>query len=107
MHSQAPGRVRHQLEADQVRILTTIERVQAGEWMSAQRGYASPNELVLKHSLEKLRARSGLTADRLTHDTAGIAAPLMSLAAVRRHATVHQGEPAHPAPALVGACLRA
>ncbi len=74
--------------------------------MSAQRGYASPNELVLKHSLEKLRARSGLTADRLTHDAAGIAAPLMSLAAVRRYASVHQVELAHAALAVVGECIR-
>jgi ribokinase len=74
--------------------------------MSAQRGYESPTELVLTHSLEKLRARAGLTADRLEAGATGVAGPLLSLAAVRRYASVHQVDLAQAALAVVGECIR-
>ena len=74
--------------------------------MSVQRGNESPNELVLTHCLEKLRARSGLTADRLEAGAAGVAAPLLGLAAVRRYASVHQAGLTQAALAVVGECIR-
>ncbi len=74
--------------------------------MSVQRGYESPNELVLTHCLEKLRARTGLTAERLDATTGGVAAPLLSLAAVRRYASVHQVELSRAALAVVSECIR-
>jgi ribokinase len=74
--------------------------------MSVQRGYESPNELVLAHCLEKLRARTGLTAERLDAGAAGVAAPLLGLAAVRRYASVHQIELSVAALAVVGECIR-
>lgn len=49
----------------------------------------SPDELVLAHALEKLRAREGLTLSRLRGAAHSIGSPLLSLAAVRRYASVH------------------
>jgi ribokinase len=47
----------------------------------------SPDEQVLRHALEKLRARDGLTAARLQAGASDVAAPLLRLAAVRRFAS--------------------
>lgn len=74
--------------------------------MSVQRGNESPNELVLTHCLEKLRARNGLTAERLATGSGGVAAPLLGLAAVRRYASVHQVGLTQAALAVVGECIR-
>jgi ribokinase len=74
--------------------------------MSARRGFESPIELVLAHSLEKLRARAGLTADRLEAGATGVAAPLLNLAAVRRYASVHQVDFPQAALAVVSECIR-
>lgn len=49
----------------------------------------SPDEQVLRHALEKLRARDGLTAARLQAGASDVAAPLLRLVAVRRFASVH------------------
>jgi sugar/nucleoside kinase (ribokinase family) len=74
--------------------------------MTVQRGSESPNELVLTHCLEKLRARNGLTADRLEAGASGVAAPLLGLAAVRRYANVHQMGLTPAALAVVAECIR-
>src|SRR5215468_1229324 len=74
--------------------------------MSVQRGYESPNELVLTHCLEKLRARTGLTAERLQAGATGVAVPLLSLAAVRRYASVHRLDLTQAALAVVAECIR-
>ncbi|HEX6931863.1 MAG TPA: PfkB family carbohydrate kinase [Streptosporangiaceae bacterium] len=74
--------------------------------MSVQQGYESPNELVLTHCLEKLRARTGLTEERLEAGSSEVAAPLLSLAAVRRYASVHQVELTTAALAVVRECIR-
>jgi ribokinase len=57
--------------------------------MTDWRAYESSDELVLMHALEKLRARDGLTPARLQAGANGVAAPLFSLAAVRRYAGSH------------------
>lgn len=57
--------------------------------MTERRVRESPDEQVLRHALEKLRTRDGLTAARLQAGASGAAAPLLSLAAVRRFASVH------------------
>ena len=74
--------------------------------MNAQRGHESPDELVLTHTLEKLRTRDGLTAARLQAGATGVAAPLMGLAAVRRYANVHQVGLASAAISVVAECVR-
>jgi ribokinase len=74
--------------------------------MSVQRGYEYPNELVLTHCLEKLRGRTGLTAERLDAGATGVAAPLLGLAAVRRYASIHQTGLSQAALAVVSECIR-
>ncbi|MDR2984041.1 MAG: PfkB family carbohydrate kinase, partial [Nocardiopsaceae bacterium] len=74
--------------------------------MSVQRGSESPKELVLTHCLEKLRARNGLTADRLDAGASGVAAPLLALAAVRRYAGIHRVSLTQAALAVVSECIR-
>src|SRR5215475_7592488 len=74
--------------------------------MSVQRGSESPNEMVLTHCLEKLRARNGLTPDRLEAGASGVAAPLLGLASVRRFANVHQVGLTQAALAVVVECIR-
>ena len=74
--------------------------------MNAQRGHGSPDDLVLTHTLEKLRTRDGLTAARLQAGATGVAAPLMELAAVRRYANVHRLELAAAAISVVAECIR-
>lgn len=74
--------------------------------MTDRRGRESPDELVLTHALEKLRARDGLTLERLAAGATGIAAPLLGLAAVRRYASIHNIELAPAALAVVAECAR-
>lgn len=74
--------------------------------MTDRRGRESPNELVLTHALEKLRARDGLTLARLEAGATGVAAPLLSLAAVRRYASIHNLELSRAALAVVAECVR-
>ena len=49
----------------------------------------SPDPRLIRHALEKLRGRNGLTAARLLASQDGDAAALLELGSVRRHATVH------------------
>jgi ribokinase len=64
------------------------------------------NELVLTHTLEKLRARDGLTVARLETGAIGVAAPLLGLAAVQRYANIHNVELTRAALAVVAECVR-
>ena len=57
--------------------------------MTNRTDMVSPDALVLTHALEKLRARDGLTHSRLENSRSVEAAPLLSLAAVRRYAVEH------------------
>jgi ribokinase len=58
--------------------------------MTNRKDIVSPDALmVLTHALEKLRAREGLTLERLATNHSAEAAPLLALAAVRRYADVH------------------
>jgi hypothetical protein len=57
--------------------------------------------VVLTHTLEKLRAREGVTLARLEGDAHGVAELLLNLAAVRRHATIHNVELSQAALAVV------
>jgi len=70
------------------------------------RGRESPDELVLTHALEKLRARDGVTLTRLEAGAHGVAAPLLSLAAVRRYASIHNVQPTRAALAVIAECVR-
>ena len=70
------------------------------------RGRKSPDELVLMHTLEKLRARGGVTLTRLEAGANGVAAPLLSLAAVRRYASIHNVRAAQAALIIVAECVR-
>lgn len=70
------------------------------------RGRASPDEAVLIHVLEKLRARDGMTLRRLEAAAHGVAAPLLGLAAVRRYASLHNIGHAQAALAVVAECVR-
>lgn len=72
----------------------------------ALRGRGSPDELVVTHALEKLRARDGVTLARLEAGAQGVAAPLLGLAAVRRYASTHHVEPAQAAVAVIAKCVR-
>ncbi len=74
--------------------------------MNDRRGRESPDELVLTHALEKLRMRDGLTLARLEAGAGGIAAPLLSLAAVRRYASVHSVGLIQAARDVVCECVR-
>lgn len=74
--------------------------------MTDRRGRDSPDELVLTHALEKLRARDGLTLARLEAGATGVAAPLLGLTAVRRYASIHNVERAQAALAVVAECVR-
>jgi ribokinase len=66
----------------------------------------SPDELVLMHALEKLRARDGLTLARLRAGANGTAAPLFSLAAVRRYASTHDVDLSRAVLAVIAECVR-
>jgi ribokinase len=66
----------------------------------------SPDALVLTHALEDLRARDGLTHSRLDNSRSVAAAPLLGLAAVRRHASVHDMELAQTALDVIRECVR-
>jgi len=66
----------------------------------------SPDELVLRHALEKLRARDGLTLARLQREASGVANPLVRLAAVQRYASTHNIGPARAALSVVAECVR-
>jgi ribokinase len=66
----------------------------------------SPDALVLAHALEKLRARDGLTHSRLDNSRSVEAAPVLGLAAVRRHAAVHNLELAQAALDVIKECVR-
>jgi hypothetical protein len=50
--------------------------------MTDRRDMVSPDALVLRHALEKLRTRDGLTHSRLENSRSVEAAPLLNLAAV-------------------------
>jgi ribokinase len=66
----------------------------------------SPDELLLMHALEKLRAREGLTSARLQLGAAGVAAPLLNLGAVRRYGSIHGLDPVQAALAVICECVR-
>ena len=70
------------------------------------RGRGSADVVVLTHTLEKLRAREGVTLTRLEGDAHGVAEPLLNLAAVRRHASIHNVELSQAALAVVSECVR-
>jgi ribokinase len=70
------------------------------------RSRGSPDELILTHALEKLRARDGVTLTRLEAAAQGVAAPLLSLSAVRRYASIHHVKLPHAALAVVVGCVR-
>jgi ribokinase len=74
--------------------------------MSNRTEMVSPDALVLTHALEKLRARGGLTRSRLDDSRSVEAAPLLNLAAVRRHAAVHNIELAQAALDVIEECVR-
>jgi sugar/nucleoside kinase (ribokinase family) len=74
--------------------------------MTNRTDMVSPDALVLTHSLEKLRARDGLTHSRLDNSRSIEAAPLLGLAAVRRYAAVHDVEPAQAALDVIKECVR-
>jgi ribokinase len=65
----------------------------------------SADEVVLTHVLEKLRARDGVTLRRL-EAAQGVAAPLLSLPAVRRYASFHHVDATTAARAVVVECVR-
>ena len=58
------------------------------------------------HVLEKLRARDGVTLRRLQAAAQGVAAPLLSLHAVQRYASLHQVDATKAALAVVAECVR-
>jgi ribokinase len=66
----------------------------------------SPGALVLIHALEKLRARDGLTLSRLENSRTLEVTPLLSLAAVRRYAAVHNIELARAALEVIKESVR-
>jgi ribokinase len=74
--------------------------------MTNRTDMVSPDALVLTHALEKLRARDGLTHSRLENSRSVEAAPLLSLAAVRRYAAVHDVELAQAALDVIAECVR-
>ena len=74
--------------------------------MTNRTDMVSPDALVLTHALEKLRARDGLTHSRLENSRSVEAAPLLGLAAVRRHAAVHSLELAQAALDVIKECVR-
>jgi ribokinase len=74
--------------------------------MNNRTDMVSPDALVLTHALEKLRARDGLTRSRLDDSRSIEAAPLLSLAAVRRYAAVHNVELAQAAMDVIKECVR-
>ena len=74
--------------------------------MTNRTDMVSPDALVLTHALEKLRARDGLTHSRLENSRSVEAAPLLSLAAVRRYAAVHDMELAQAALDVIQECVR-
>jgi sugar/nucleoside kinase (ribokinase family) len=74
--------------------------------MTNRTDMVSPDAMVLAHALEKLRARDGLTHSRLENSRSVEAAPLLGLAAVRRHATVHDMELARAALEVIAECVR-
>jgi ribokinase len=74
--------------------------------MTNRTDMVSPDALVLTHALEKLRARDGLTHSRLDNSRSVEAAPLLGLAAVRRHAAVHDIEVAQAALEVIKECVR-
>ena len=71
--------------------------------MINRRDEVSPDTLLLTHALEKLRARDGLTPERLENNRE--AAPLLDLASVQRHADVYNIDLAHAAVAIVKECV--
>jgi ribokinase len=75
--------------------------------MTNPKGVASPDTLLsLTHTLEKLRARDGLTHSRLDKSRSIEAAPLIHLPAVQSYAAVHHIELAEAAVAVIKACVR-
>jgi ribokinase len=66
----------------------------------------SPDELLLMHALEKLRARDGLTPARLQAMANGVAAPFFGLATVGRYASSHDVELSEAVLAVVAECVR-
>jgi ribokinase len=74
--------------------------------MTNRTDMVSPDALVLTHALEKLRARDGLTPSRLDNSRSVEAAPLLGLAAVRRHAAVNDIELAQAALEVIKECVQ-
>ena len=74
--------------------------------MAEQHVRESPDEQVLRHALEKLRARDGVTVPRLRATASDVAAPLLRLRTVRRYASVHGVDQFEAARAVVAECVR-
>jgi hypothetical protein len=75
--------------------------------MTNRTDIVSPDALrVLTHALEKLRAREGLTGERLDNNHSVEATPLLALAAVRRYADVHDVGLAQAALDVIKECIR-
>jgi ribokinase len=74
--------------------------------MTNRKDMVSPDALVLTHALEKLRTRDGLTYSRLENSRSVEAAPLFNLAAVQRHAAVHDTDLAQAALDVIKECVR-
>jgi ribokinase len=74
--------------------------------MTNRTDIGSPDAQVLTHALEKLRARDGLTHSRLENSHSIEATPLLGLAAVRRHAAIHDIELPQAALDVTRECVR-
>jgi ribokinase len=75
--------------------------------MTNRTDMVSPDTLmVLTHALEKLRAREGMTWERLDSSQSVEAAPLLALAAVRRYAGANDVELAQAALEVIKECIR-
>jgi ribokinase len=74
--------------------------------MAERQTRETPDEQVLRHALEKLRARDGLTAARLQARASDVAAPLLRLAAVRRFSGIYSVDLFHAACEVVADSVR-
>jgi hypothetical protein len=74
--------------------------------MTNRTDMGSPDAIVLRHALEKLRARDGLTSSRLENSRNIESGPLLGLAAVRRYAAVHDIELSQAALDVIRECVR-
>jgi len=75
--------------------------------MAERQDRASSDEQVLRHALEKLRTRDGLTVSRLQAGAPRVAAPLLRLGAVGRFSRVHDVDLFHAAREVIADAVRA